>query len=355
MRVAFLYNCSSEDPAHTVEDEEPTRSPVVAALKRLGHSVVPVACTLNLATTRETLLRVKPDVVFNRVESLGGSDSMMAAPTLLLDSLQLPYTGNSTAALVATASKIAVKERLRMAGLPTPSWIDLKNGEHDAQAPLTSGRSKLILKAIYEHASFAMTDGSVVRPSCVAEVDELLRNLAARTGRPHFAEQFIEGREFNVSLFGDEPRVLPPAEIDFSEYPSDCERIVGYNAKCNTASVEYDRTERRFEFGGSDRSLLQRLHNLSVQCWRLFGLCGYARVDFRVDMLGDPWILEINSNPCILPDSGFAAALEYAGISYVEAIQWILDNAITRFASAARKLIAIGGQTLDEAGRHFAV
>jgi D-alanine-D-alanine ligase len=341
MRVAFLYNCSSEDPAHDVEDEDPTQSPVVAELKRLGHSVVPVACTLNLAATREALLRVKPDVVFNRVESLGGSDSMMAAITLLLDSLQLPYTGNSTAALVATASKIAVKQRLRLAGLPTPSWIDLKNGDHDAQAPLISGHSKLILKAIYEHASFAITDGSVVQPSCIDRVDELLRNLDASSGRPHFAEQFIEGREFNVSLFGDKPRVLPPAEIDFSEYPPDCEHIVGHNAKCNVASAEYDRTERRFEFAEADRPLLQRLHELSVQCWRLFGLCGYARVDFRVDMLGAPWILEINSNPCILPDSGFTAALECAGISYIEAIQWILDDAIARFASATRKVIAM--------------
>lgn len=333
MRVAFLYNCSSEDPAQAAEDEHPTRSPVVAALKQLGHTVVPIACALNLAVVRKELLRVKPEVVFNRVESLGGSDSMIAAITLLLDSLHIPYTGNSTAALVATASKITVKKRLRDAGLPTPPWSEFENEEGYAEAP-PGGRSKFILKAVHEHASFAITDASVVQPSRVTEMGELLRTLNTSTGRPHFAEQFIEGREFNLSLFGDEPQVLPPAEIDFSEYPSDCERIVSYNAKCNPASVEYDRTERRFQFDESDGPLLQRLHKLSVQCWRIFGLCGYARVDFRVDMLGAPWILEINSNPCVLPGSGFAAALEYAGVSYVEAIQRILDDAIARVASA---------------------
>src|SRR5881394_252618 len=100
MRVAFLYNRSSEDPAHAAEDEFPARSPVVDALKRLGHRVTHIACTLDLAAVRRRLMRTKPDVVFNRVESLGGSDSMMAVITLLLDAMELPYTGNSSAALV---------------------------------------------------------------------------------------------------------------------------------------------------------------------------------------------------------------------------------------------------------------
>jgi D-alanine-D-alanine ligase len=67
---------------------------------------------------------------------------------------------------------------------------------------------------------------------------------------------------------------------------------------------------------------------LAVECWRLFGLAGYARVDFRCDEAGRPWILEINANPCLLPGAGFAAALERAGIGYDEGIQLILDAAL---------------------------
>ena len=107
----------------------PARSPVVDALKRLGHRVTSMACTLDLAAIRRKLMRAKPDVVFNRVESLGGSDSMMAAITLLLDAMKIPYTGNSTAALVATASKVYVKERLHRAGLPTAGWISVDHGQ----------------------------------------------------------------------------------------------------------------------------------------------------------------------------------------------------------------------------------
>src|SRR4051812_10630441 len=105
MRVAFLYNRSTEDPAGIAEDEVPATSPVVGALRELGHEVVPIDCTLDLAAVRRRLDEIRPDLVFNRVESLGGSDSMMAAITLLLDAMQLPYTGNSTQALVGTASK----------------------------------------------------------------------------------------------------------------------------------------------------------------------------------------------------------------------------------------------------------
>ena len=63
------------------------------------------------------------------------------------------------------------------------------------------------------------------------------------------------------------------------------------------------------------------------------------RVDFRVDSANQPWILEINTNPCISPDAGFAAALEYAGIAYQEGIQAILDAAIDRFRNRIGKAI----------------
>jgi D-alanine-D-alanine ligase len=69
----------------------------------------------------------------------------------------------------------------------------------------------------------------------------------------------------------------------------------------------------------------------------LFELCGYARVDFRVDSAQQPWILEINTNPCTLPDAGFATALEHAGVVYHDGIQAILDEAVDRFQKAPAK------------------
>ncbi len=82
------------------------------------------------------------------------------------------------------------------------------------------------------------------------------------------------------------------------------------------ASFEYVNTPRSFDFPGTDCDLLEQLGTLAGDCWQLFALGGYARVDFRVDTAGKPWILEINANPCLSPDAGFAAALAQASIPW---------------------------------------
>jgi D-alanine-D-alanine ligase len=64
----------------------------------------------------------------------------------------------------------------------------------------------------------------------------------------------------------------------------------------------------------------------------LFALDGHARVDFRVDGSGMLFVLEVNANPCLSPDAGFAAALEQAGVDYAEAIGWLLSDAERRAA-----------------------
>ncbi len=125
-------------------------------------------------------------------------------------------------------------------------------------------------------------------------------------------------------------QVLPPAEIDFCAFPPDKPRIVGHQAKWDQDSFEYQQTPRRFVFPAKDKPLLSRVSDLARSCWGLFGLSGYARVDFRVDNDGQPWILEVNANPCLSPDAGFAAAVTEAGISYDEAIQRIVNDATNR-------------------------
>ncbi len=204
------------------------------------------------------------------------------------------------------------------------------------------GQGPWIFKTVWEHASFGIEDDSLV-----AEVGELppgaeagedwqarLARRERELGRPYFAERYVEGREFNLSLLADAggPQVLPPAEIDFSRFPSGKPRIVGYRAKWQADSPEYHATPRRFDFASADRPLVDGLAELARSSWQCFGLRGYARVDFRVDLQGAPWILEINVNPCLSPDAGFAAALDRAGIPFSQAIARILHDTL-RIAS----------------------
>jgi D-alanine-D-alanine ligase len=212
----------------------------------------------------------------------------------------IPYTGCPTEAIVAVTSKVAVKERLLAAGLPTPPWLDLDRRfclPQAISAKSDGGTTRFILKSVYEHASFHIEDASLVAPDNSEAVTTLVCECTKQSGRAFFAEQFIDGREFNLSLWGAEPELLPPAEIDFSTFPAGKPRIVGHRAKWNPASFEYDQTARRFEFPAADRTLLLQLKKLAIDCWRLFGLDGYARIDFRIDAAGQPWILEINANP----------------------------------------------------------
>ncbi len=347
MRIAFLYNRAADDPANFAEDDAPDRSPVVAALQHLGHEITPIECTLDLAAVRRELMRAKPDVAFNRVESLGGSDAITAAITLLLDVMQIPYTGCPTQAMVAAANKLSVKERIGRAGLPTPEWITgdfgfriAVCGLQDSSAnPKSAIRNpQYIIKSVYEHASFHMDEASIVGPALPDEIAKLVVEQSAKYGRPFFAERFIDGREFNLSLVGNGPEVLPPAEIDFSAFPRGKPQIVGHGAKWDHASFEYNNTPGRFDFPPHDAPLLRRLTDLAVQCWRLFDLRGYARIDFRCDAASEPWILEINTNPCLSPASGFAAALEKVGIGYEGGIQLILDEAISRCDKSTRPM-----------------
>jgi D-alanine-D-alanine ligase len=171
-----------------------------------------------------------------------------------------------------------------------------------------------------------MDDDAVLREVGADEVRLRLQQRVVRSGSPCFAEQFIEGREFNLSVLTgpNGPEVLPPAEIDFSAFPPGKPRIVGHRAKWQEDSFEYQNTPRRFVAPDVEGPLVSQLQAIARQCWTLFRLRGWARVDFRVDEAGQPWVLEINANPCLSPDAGFAAALERAGIPFDEAIGRIL-------------------------------
>jgi D-alanine-D-alanine ligase len=345
MRIVILHQAITDQD--TIEDRDVLVQveTVSQALRQLGHKTFALPCTLNLESMLCQIRALQPELVFNLVESLGGCDSLVYLSHAVLDSAGIPYTGNRTESHFLTAHKLLAKEQLHYAGLPTAMWIeegarlvlghvslienDFQSMDNDRCLTVNENptSAKWIIKGVWDQASRDLDEESVI-VGTREEVSEALRERIRRTHRPSFAEQFIEGREFNVSLLTGATgvEVLPPAEIDFSAFPPEKPRIVGHRAKWQEDSFEYQNTPRTFDFPDSDGPLLEELKSLAKQCWSLFSLHGWVRVDFRVDADGQPWILEINTNPCLSPDAGFAAALARAGIPFENAIRRIVEE-----------------------------
>ena len=272
--------------------------------------------------------------MFNLVESLDGHGRLIHLVPAALEAWQVPFAGSGSAALWVTTHKVLAKQRLAAAGLPTPAWIGPFPAEMPALGdpggpPTDAAAHRWIVKSLWEHASFGLDDDVLVAGAGAEAIRAILEDRAPRLGGACFAEVFVDGREFNLSLLPgpDGPQVLPPAEIVFEDFGPHRPRIVGYRAKWDEESFEYRHTTRRFAKAEEDGPLLRRLGEIALACWRVFALKGWARVDFRVDAAGRPWILEVNANPCLAPDAGFAAAVAEAGMTSAEAMARIIADA----------------------------
>jgi len=348
MKIAILHDTVTATDAPDAQDVMAQAAAVARALRSLGHKVSRLACTLNLAAIQATLRRGQIDGVFNLVESINGQGRLIHLPLFCLDAMAMPYTGARAETMLLTSNKTLAKGWMTAAGISTPAWIGPWPGTGERCRKPTSQRGTWIIKSVWEHASIGLGPHSVIENADPAQVLPLLKTRAPQLGGACFAERFISGREFNLSLLAGPagPEVLPPAEIVFEAYTADMPRIVDYRAKWDPAAFEYHHTPRRFDFEASDADLLTRLKVLARQCWDHFELQGYARVDFRVDEAGRLWVLEINANPCLSPDAGFAAALERAGIAYVEAIGRILADGCVpdQAASESRQPAMVHGR-----------
>jgi len=332
VRLAVVHHAVGPQAPADEQDVLDQAAAVASALEALGHEVSVLPCTLNLEQIRRDLMTYGADGVFNLVESLHGTGRLIHLFPYVLDAMGLPYTGSSALSILTTSHKILAKGRLRAAGIATPSWVGPfppDGSGSDVSGAVKDAGDVWIIKSLWEHASIGLDETSIVQGRR-EDVTAMLPQRASLLGGACFAEQFVEGREFNLSILtGPEgPQVLPPAEILFEEFAPGTPRMVGYQAKWDPGSHAYQNTPRRFPEGGEDGPLLHELTEVALRCWDLFSLKGYARVDFRVGGQGRPWVLEVNANPCLSPDAGFAAALEKAGIPFVEAVERILGEAI---------------------------
>lgn len=275
----------------------------------------------DLDKNSEIINSFKPDLIVNLVETINGDGRLIHLAPSLFDYYGIPYTGGTTESIFVTSNKILAKELFQAYNINSAKFVTLKNIDK-IQFEQTD---KFLIKSVWEHASVGIDEHSLKLISNKSELKSILENHK-KNGKLFFAENYIDGREFNISVIAG--KVMPFAEIRFVDFPEDKIKVVGYRSKWDENSFEYKNTVRSFDFEKSDQNLLAALEKVCIECWDKFKLKGYARVDFRVDKDGNPFVLEINVNPCISADSGFVAACKKYGLNEEQIVNLIIEDSL---------------------------
>jgi len=267
-------------------------------------------------------------VVFNLVEGFWTDPNRATLVPTVIRSFGKACTGNDAQGQQLSLDKWQSKTLLAAAGIPTPKGLIVPVGQSLPTRDLFEG--PYIVKPIQADASEGIDKTSIVpgRGKALRQVVERIHNQLAQ---PALIEQYIEGRELNISVIHrqGEAQVLPLAEIDFSAFEAGRPRIVGYEAKWLEDTFEYQHTPRIIPAPLPQR-VAERVRELAVASCRALSCFDYCRVDFRLDQANRPYVLEVNANPDISLDAGFAAALQAAGISYHAFVKLTIDNAAKR-------------------------
>jgi D-alanine-D-alanine ligase len=321
MRVVVLHSDVAADAAPDEIETIVTARAIADVLRKLGHNATLMPFAPPLDRIGAAVREAGAEIVFNMVESVLGLGELASTAPAMLEKRAVRYTGNGAGAIALTCDKPLAKNVLRSSGLPTPDW---------AEPPLWDGLAEnvpYIVKSATEDASLGLDDDSVLRGR--QAISARAQDCAKTYGGRWFAETYVEGREFNVAVLEDRGviEILPIPEMRFDGWPDRKARIVGYRAKWDERSEESVKTVRAFGIERESPNLAASLGELTRSACRLFGIRGYARVDFRVDEAGQPTILEINPNPSLDPAAGFASAAAAAGYSYEDVIGKILAAA----------------------------
>ncbi len=259
----------------------------------------------------------RPDFVFNLVESIDNKGELNYFIPALLNMYSIPYSGNPLEAMFLTTSKALMGNMLQKEGIRTPLSFP-----PSAHTMLNEG-STYIIKPVWEDGSLGITGESVFNMGPEAAV-----RIREYDDSHWIIQDYIEGREFNISVIAgpEGPSVMPPAEMVFHNHWGERPRIVDFKAKWDESSFEYENTVREFPGDRLDATLAAEINETVLKCWHLFGLRGYARVDMRVDSFNRPFVIEVNANPCLSPDSGLVAAITQAGLSFSEVLERIIND-----------------------------
>ncbi|MFI5252661.1 MAG: ATP-grasp domain-containing protein [Bacteroidota bacterium] len=299
---------------------------IARALQNLGYRTTIFNVDGKIPRLVNFLEEEQPDLIFNLCESVENEAIHEMHIAGIYELYGIPYTGSNPLALGTALNKTRVKEILLFHGLPTPRFQLIKspiriNLDENLTYPL-------IVKPSREDASIGIDNSSVVYN--INELRKRVRYVVEQFDQPALVEEYIDGRELNVAIMGNrKPEVFPISEIDMSTLPKDYPRIITYNAKWGKGTQEYEHTK-----GVCPALLPQELEAhikyLALEAYQLIGCRDYARVDFRLSKDYQPYILEVNPNPDVSDEAGFARSARAAGLSFDQFVAKLLECALER-------------------------
>ncbi len=296
-----------------------TEYDVISTLRELGHEVWPVEVHGDLGVISESIQDRAPHVAFNLLEEFDRYPLFLPHVVSYLVLQKQTYTGCNPLGLSLSADKALTKQILTYHRIRVPRFAVFQwNRKVRRPARL---RFPLFVKSTTDEASQGIAQASVVRD------DEKLRERVEfihRQNNTHaIAEEYVEGREIYVGVIGNQKlQAFTPWELTMSNLPEGVPNIATRKVK---GDIEYQKKIGVVTQPAQlDEALAKGFTRLSKRIYRILGLSGYARIDYRLTDDGRIYVLEVNPNPQIARQEDFADSAEHCGVTYEALLQKIL-------------------------------
>jgi D-alanine-D-alanine ligase len=296
-----------------------TEYDVVSTLREMGHEVWPVGVRSELGVIRKAIEEHNPHVAFNLLEEFDGYPLFDQHVVSYLELRKQKYTGCNPRGLTLTHDKALTKKILayhrihvpRFAVFPTRRKVERPNRL----------RFPLFVKSVSDEGSVGIAQASLVRDD--EKLKERVDFIHRQNQTAAIAEEYIEGREIYVGVIGNQKlQAYTPWEMVMTNRPDGAPLIATGKAKWD---VEY---QKKIGLETRPAELDARVGNeferLSKRIYRVLGLSGYARIDYRFTEDGRMYVLEVNPNPQIAHNEDFADSAEHSGVEYQALLQRIM-------------------------------
>jgi D-alanine-D-alanine ligase len=301
--------------------KEPWRTEydVVSTLRGMGHEVWPVGVRSELGVIRQAIEEHKPHITFNLLEEFDSYPLFDQHVVSYLELRKQKYTGCNPRGLTLAHDKALTKKILAYHRIPVPrfAFFPLKR---KVRLPKRL-RFPVFVKSVSDEGSVGIAQASLVRGN--EKLAERVDFIHRQNQTHAMAEEYVEGREVYVGVIGNERlQAYTPWELVMKNLPEGAPLIATGKAKWD---VEYQKKIGLVTQPAKlEPQAEKEFERLSKRIYRILGLSGYARIDYRLTEDGRMYVLEVNPNPQIAHKEDFADSAEHCGVKYEALLQKII-------------------------------